>query len=163
MDYAIEDLDYGLYSGMNIMGKVPDICDRPIPFWQLVYHGITLYNPSSETVNHHIKNTASQLKFQEYGGRPAAYVYSKFLSGGNHWMGAEDLTCETEEKLEETARIIGNMYREYAALRYLQYEFMEKHEMVADNVFETTYSDGTVIRTDYNTGTWEVISGKENG
>lgn len=157
MDYAVEDLDYGLYSGMNLLGEVPAVCDRPIPFVQLVYHGIMLYNPSSETVNHTIKSRASQLKFHEYGGRPAGYIHSRFLSSGNHWMGVDDLTCETEEKLEESAKILGEMYREYAAMRHLQYAFMEKHEMVADNVFETTYSDGTVIRTDYNTETWEMI------
>lgn len=27
---------------------------------------------------------------------------------------------------------------------------MEKHEEVAENVFEVTYSNGTVVRVDYN-------------
>ncbi len=161
MDYAVEDLDFALYCGMNLMGETPAICDRRIPFWQLVYHGIVMYNPSSETVNYPVKSKANQLRFLEYGGRPAAYIHSKFLSSGNHWMGVDDITCATEEELQAACDAIAQMYREYMPLQHLQYEFMEKHEKVGENVFETTYSDGTVIRVDYDKETYEVISEKK--
>ena len=37
----------------------------------------------------------------------------------------------------------------YAKLNYLQYLFMEKHECLADDVFCTTWSDGSRLVTNY--------------
>ena len=38
-----------------------------IPFFALVYHGIILYNPSTDTVNFPIKDKKQMLKLIEYG------------------------------------------------------------------------------------------------
>ena len=45
---------------------------------------------------------------------------------------------------------IKHMYDYYKKLSYLQLEFMEDHREISDGVFETRYSDGTSIITDYN-------------
>ena len=41
-------------------------------------------------------------------------------------------------------------------MQYLQYEYMEKHEEVEPNVFEVTYSDGSVVTVDYNKKTYRL-------
>lgn len=157
-DFSIENLDYALYTSYNVLGKQPDICDDVIPFWQLIFHGIVLYNPCTESVNFCVKPEENHLKFIEYGGRPLAYYYSKYVgeNGCGNWMGEEDLLCDTKEQLVDSVSRIKQMQEEYEKLCYLQYEFMERHEEVSPKVFEVEYSDGTVIIVDYNTNRYEV-------
>ena len=47
-------------------------------------------------------------------------------------------------------------YDEYEKYKHLQYEFMENHEKLAEGVYRTTYSDGTVFTVDYNRETYTV-------
>lgn len=47
---------------------------------------------------------------------------------------------------------------EYDRLKYLQYEFMENHEKLIEDVYRVTYSDGTIITVDYKEGTYSVES-----
>ena len=45
----------------------------------------------------------------EYGGRPAIYVYKKFMDkkrGGFEFLGKENPVCDTDDDLKETAEII---------------------------------------------------------
>lgn len=150
-DFASENLDFALYSHIGLFGKAPDICDKTVPFWQIVYHGIILYNPITESVNYSVKDKKTKLKFIEYGGRPVAYIYSKFVENENeNWMGVDDLTCATDEELENAVEQIGKMYDEYKNICDLQYEFIENHKEICENVFEVTYSDGSKITVDYN-------------
>ncbi len=158
-DFAAKDLDYVLYTSFNLIDGKPKLCDEIIPFWQLVYHGIILSNPGTETVNYVVKKDVNKLKFLEFGGRPIAYVYSKFLANHDYevdWMGSEDLTCNTDAETERSINAIKKMYDEYTVLSRLQYEFMESHNKISDGIYETTYSDGTVIIVDYNNGTYSV-------
>lgn len=157
-DFAIEELDYALYTSYNVLGVQPDICDEAIPFWQLIFHGIVLYNPCTESVNYCVKPEVNHLKFIEYGGRPLAYYYSKYVgeNGCGNWMGEEDLLCDTPEQLTDSVARIKRMQEEYEVLCSLQYEFMDRHEEIASGVFEVEYSDGTVITVDYNAGKYTV-------
>lgn len=157
-DFSLEDLDYALYTSYNVLGKQPDICDEAIPFLQMIFHGIILYNPCTETVNYCVKPEVNHLKFIEYGGRPLAYYYSKYVGDGGcgNWMGEEDLRCDTQEQLVDSVARIKKMQDEYEKLSHLQYEFMVRHEEVSANVFEVEYSDGTVVTVDYNTNTYRV-------
>lgn len=131
--------------------KEIDLIDEYIPFWEIVFHGTVLYTPSACTVNAVFnRDKAAMLKLIEYGARPTLYYYSKFKSDGTDWIGDEDFTLNTPlqtEKSVKGARDTVDFYNQYS---YLQYEFIEKHEKVRENVFKTTYSDGTVITVDYN-------------
>lgn len=152
-DFAADLLDYVLYTSYNVLGKQPDIADEAIPFWQLIFHGIVLYNPCTETVNYCVKPEINHLKYIEYGGRPLAYYYSKYVDENPdlpNWMGDEDLTCKTDAELIDSVEKIKCMQEEYEKLSYLQYEFMERHEKVRPGVFEVEYSDGTIVTIDYN-------------
>ena len=177
-DHCIKNLDYGLYISFvdpahSVLaearqaqpetsdakqrpdrkyvpeGKLPPLCDRHVPYWELVYHGILLYNPYTATVNYTLKDPICRLKLVEFGGRPLFYFYQSFLSTGTSWMGNADLHCATDEELTQAVAAIKKGADEYETLKRLQTEFMENHERLAPNVFRTTYSDGTWIVTNY--------------
>lgn len=84
------------------------------------------------------------------GGRPAVYYYSKFVSNGKDWMGDTDFTVASPEKIQRDTNALKMQMDQYNELQYLQYEFMENHEKIADNVYQITYSDGSVVMVDYN-------------
>lgn len=148
-DFCCGNLDYALYVSFNGLTKKPPMVDRVVPFWQLVYHGIIMSNPFTETANYTIKDDAARLKLVEFGGRPMFYFHSKFLEGNKQWMGAEDLTCETDEALVAGVAKVREGSDEYSRLAHLQTEFMDRHEQIAPDVFRTVYSGGTQIVCNY--------------
>jgi len=158
IDYMNSDLDYIMYASF-INELDPEtkhtLFDDIIPFWQLVYHGIVLYNPNSHTVNFVLKDPKVHLRFIEFGGRPLMYLHSKFGERKN-WMGDIDLNCETEEQLIESVHVLKEAADEYEPLVYLQYEFMENHEKLEEGVYKTSYSDGTSTVVNYNTNSYFV-------
>jgi hypothetical protein len=149
-DFASEYLDYGLYVNWVAVDDV--MADKVIPFWQIAYHGIILYNSTPDTVNYPIKNLKNHLTVIEDGSRPSFYFYSKFLEGSNQddWLGKEDLVCDTDEQLKYSVSKIKEAYEEYKQLMCLQTEFIENHREISENVFEVTYSNKTKIKVDYN-------------
>jgi len=66
------------------------------------------------------------------------------------------LLSRNEEDLDRDVIALKDAHDEYEALKHLQYEFMENHEKIAENVYRTTYSDGTAITVDYNKETYTV-------
>lgn len=142
-DFAAENLDFALYVGFNLTAGLPPVADEIIPLWQLVYHGYILSNPSAETVNYIIKGSENRLRFHEFGGIPAFYINSKFVdTDGKNWMGDVDLFCATPEQQEETARQIKRQLDDCAPMAPRQLAFLDRHDFLANGVFQTTYSDG---------------------
>jgi hypothetical protein len=133
----------------------PALIDRHVPFWQLVYHGIVLSTPYTATTNYTIKDPQIQLKLIEFGGRPMFYFHSRFRDAGTHWMGNDDLSCATDDELVRSVALVKRGFDEFETLRHLQLEFMESHSPVADQVFKTTFSDGTSIVSNYGDADWE--------
>lgn len=157
MDYMNEYIDAALYIGVQskLTHEQNPLFDEGIPFWQLVYHGIVLSNPTSQTVNYPVKEEYQHLKFLEYGGRPVMYFYSKFGDLHN-WMGDDDLHCSTDAEIDSATDAIKKAYDEYEALKHLQYEFMDNHEKLGEGIYRTTFSDGTAITVDYNSETYSI-------
>ena len=155
-DFVAPYIDYGLYISFDQAGT--GICDKSIPFWQNVYHGTVLSNPYTFTVNSTFKGVENFLKMIEYGGRPTFYYYSAFMNNGSNWMGNTDCICDTEEQLKESVAKIKKGYEEYQKLSALHTAYMEKHEEVAEGVFEVTYSNGMVVRVDYNEKCYEILN-----
>lgn len=151
LDPLIADVDSVMYTTFhNDLTNEHPMIDEGIPFWQLVYHGIVLSNPTSKTVNYPLKSAKDRLRFIEYGGRPLMYLYSKFGSKKN-WMGDIDLRYGDDP--QEQAACLAALRaakEEFEPLQHLQYEFMENHEKIAEGVYRVTYSDGTKITVDYN-------------
>ncbi len=159
-DFTAKYLDYGLYVAWP--DEENPMVDKEIPLWETVYHGCILYNITTDTVNYTIKDVKNRLKLAEYGGRPSFYFYSKHLVGTEQddWLGREDMLCDTDEQLEYSVSKIKEAYDEYKKIAHLQREFIEKHEEVAENVYQTAFSNGEIIETDYNSGTYCVKCAK---
>lgn len=160
-EYLAPHVDFGLYA--SFARDRGFLCDRSIPFLELVFHGFLLYNAFSDTVNAPFKDRNVLLKAIEYGSRPTFYFYAAFMRNGNNWMGVEEPRCGTAEELRDSVAKIRQACEEFAPLVRLQTLFMERHEQVAEDVFEATYSDGTVLRVDYGKQTWSLreSAGKE--
>lgn len=144
-DFASKYLDYALYVAWSDLEN-NTLFDDEVPFWQLVYHGIILSNPSTVTVNYIIKGEKSRQKLIEYGGRPTFYIYSKFMNGGtiDDWLGSDDLICYTDEQLKYTVSKIKEAYDEYKKTSHLQLEYMVSHKKT-ENGIEVTYSNGEKV------------------
>ena len=163
VDHFAGSLDSVLYASFDSplkveKGEIParSLACRMIPMFQLVYNGIIVQNPYTETINYPLKDRYWQLKFLECGGRPAFYFYSQFRADGAHWMGMTDLTCATDEELSAAVAKVAEgcgMWRPFARL---QYEFMDGHEMLAPGVFMTTWSDGTRLVVNYGKEPFEL-------
>ena len=109
-------------------------------------------------MNSTFKEPENFLKMTEYGGRPTFYYYSAFMNNDSNWMGNTDCICDTEEQLKESVAKIKKGYEEYQKLSALHTAYMEKHEEVAEGVFEVTYSNGMVVRVDYNEKCYEILN-----
>ena len=158
-DFCAAEMDYVLYAIFTPDAPLPPICDEKIPLWFLVYHGILSYNPTCETVNSAIRtdDPDPELRMVEYGGRPFAYFYSKFLSSGVTWMGEQDCTAATDEEMRWCVSRIREQYDRYRELRDLQFEFMERHETLAENVALITYSGGSVLLVNRSDQTYDDV------
>ncbi len=144
LDFCMYGYFYQLDKGY--LAKKPMV-DRHVPLFQLVYHGIILSNPFTGTLNYPTKAPHKRLKFIEFGGRPLFVWYANFLSNTGNWMGKdkEDLTCATDDELRAGVAAIKRGYDEFERLSDLQFEFMDDHRLLADDVSLTAYSDGTRV------------------
>ena len=91
----------------------------------------------------------------ELGGRPLICYYANFAVGHN-WMGLEDFICDTDEQLENSVKWAKQMADDYDQLKEERYEFIVNHEELSENVFCTTYSNGTKVIVDYNNETYKI-------
>ena len=147
-DFIAPYIDYGLY--LDFDAKCGGICDELIPFWSIIYHGYVLCNPTTSTVNPGFKDARSRLKLLEYGGRPTYYFYSSFKSDGTNWMGTVDALADTDEQLRDSVKKIKKSEDIYTMLNSTVRATIEDHRNICENVYETEFSDGTVIKCDYN-------------
>ena len=168
-DHSLKNCDTTLYvsfldyknpkNGTKTCQK--ELSDKEVPFWQLVYHGIVMSNPYARTVNAILDDTGIDLlKVIEYGGRPQFYYYAHFVDDGTDWIGRNDFYCHTDDERRESAAKVKETMDIFGELTYLQYEFMEKHEQIADGVYAVTYSDGSIVTVDYNAKTYTLKKGE---
>ena len=144
-DHVAGNLDYINYVGRDIQnvrkGRAGALVQDVFPLWELVYHGIILYNSDRETQNHTrgkclykleksgdprwmegdgVEDPYAALKIVEFGGRPIFYTY----------------------KFADVPRI-RKAWDEFVPLRHLQREPMAAHREIAPRVFETLYGNGS--------------------
>ena len=145
MDFALKELDYGLYVSFGDgFGKanIP-VTDTLVPFFELTYHGILLYNPTSPTVNYPIKTPADKLTFRMRGGRPSFYFHSKFRYGEPNWMGDVDFVSTDNASMNHAVSLITASMKEYEALQDLQLVYMRDYQVLENGIEVATYCDGT--------------------
>lgn len=147
-DHACGVLDFGLYSGFGVFENNVPLFGQSVPFWQLVYHGIVLSNPSSETVNFPVKEPIERLHFYEFGGRPAIYYYSNF-HGTSSWMGKNDFTMDTPRQLRGSVQKIKALCSEYSRYSHLQMQFMQQHDLLTPTLHRVQYESGETLYLNY--------------
>lgn len=150
-DHVAANIDYINYIDRDIKrmdeGKLP-FATGVYPLWELVYHGIILYNSDRATQNHTrgkclykiersgdprwmegdgIVDPKISLKIVEFGGRPIFYTY----------------------KFADVPRI-KRAWDEFVPVRHLQTEMMCDHRQVGENLFLTAYADGSKTICNYN-------------
>ena len=144
-DHVAGNIDYINYVERDLKllheGKHNKLVSGVYPLWELVYHGIILYNSDRLTQNHTrgkclykleksgdprwmegdgVEDPYVALKIVEFGGRPIFYTY----------------------KFADVPRI-RKAWDEFVPVRHLQRELMESHREIAPDVFETRYADGS--------------------
>ena len=151
-DHVAGNIDYINYIERDIKllweGRQNGLAAGVYPLWELVYHGIILYNPDRATQNHTrgkclykieksgdprwmegdgIVDPKVSLKIVEFGGRPIFYTY----------------------KFADVPRI-KRAWDEFKPVRHLQKYEMVSHNEISPNVFSVKYEDGSVIVCNYN-------------
>lgn len=150
MDWAVGELDYSLYNSFrSYKKKAEGMQDQLIPMWELIYHGILLYNPTAETVNYSIKTADEAVTLALYGGKPSFYFYSKFKDDGGNWMGQTDMMCDDDEQMRESVAKVKQAVDEYRKLQHLQTVYMRSYEERKDGLRIVTYENGTRIAGNY--------------
>lgn len=150
-DFSIPELDFGLYVSFGAsFGMVPPFGGNFIPFFELVYHGIILYNPMSPTVNYTIKSARDRLVFFLRGGRPSFYIYSRFKGDGSDWMGTVDLEVDSNESLDRATDAIAKGEAEYKEFADRQLIYMKDYVITGDGVEAAIYEDGVTIAGNFS-------------
>lgn len=158
-DHAMPVVDYALYISFSDPWGAPEnpMIDRGIPLWEIVCHGIALYNPYTCTVNPTIKSVKTQMLALEYGTRPTFYYYSRFKTDPKtNWMGDVDLECANEKELHDGVLRMKECYDDFRKLAYLQELFIVRHEC-ENGISRMEYSNGSVIITDVTTSEQSLV------
>ena len=151
LDFTASAMDRVLYVDCD---KWLPLLKRPyvdtcIPLYEAVYHGVLLYNLSTEVVNSQ-PGEDSYLRTVEYGALPLAYFYGHFvLETNKNWLGQRDYRYDSAAGLKQTVADLRRVYDDVERLKHLQMEFLEGHRQVADNIFETTYGNGQRVLVNY--------------
>ena len=152
-DFSLKNLCYALYTsfGNGFFGDPIPFQDRVLPFYELIIHGLILYNPLSPTINYTIKSPADKLDLIMRGGKPSMYFYSKFRTGGEtNWMGNDDLTCHNADDLTSSVKNIKLALDEYAPLSDNQFAFMTEYRFITETLHKAVYDNGTEIIGNYS-------------
>ncbi len=150
MDFAIGELDFGLYVtfGNGFGSTDVPVADRTLPFFELLYHGILLYNPASPTVNYPIKAPQDRVHAYLRGGRPTFYFFSRFREDGHaNWMGEDDLITTTDADLKAAVAAVKGALKDYTENGFdsLQTVFLKDYRILESQLEIATYENGTTV------------------
>jgi hypothetical protein len=126
--------------------------DETVPFYPIVVHGFVPYTFNEGNYRNNVQ--AEFLKEIEYGALPSyflTYDESRKLkyADWNTWS----------SQYAKWADRISVEYAEFDKLAKVYSQKIVGHEKVSDNVFATTYEDGTRVVVDYNKETFAVEGG----
>lgn len=161
LDFAAPTLDRLLYVDCDKwlpLMKRPYV-DACVPLYETVYHGIMVYNLSTDNVNSQPGEPA-YLKNIEYGAMPLAYFYGHFLlDASKNWLGKRDYRYDDAAGLKEIVGALRRVHDDIERLRHLQMEFLDGHRRVAEDIFEATYGNGQRVVVNYREEPFPMSSG----
>ncbi len=137
-DFVAGSFDYAL--NVAWADTKDAIFERMIPFWELVYHGIILSNPTKDTINLCLRDENTKRLAYEFGFRPTFYINHRFCD--NIGTDETDLLVYSDEQLKKTVSRIKELYDKFVPIRHLQKEFMNKHTVLPTGEAEIIYSNG---------------------
>lgn len=151
-DFVADILDFALYVSMNSNFSFDRLKDDYFPVWHIAYNGYIFSCPFSQSVNYPVKAPEFAMKIQEYGCHPTFYFYSAHRDDSQNWIGSatRDLFCGTDVELDASVKAIKQGYDYLQQYGYIQYLTMDDHCKLADKVYRTTFSDGTVTICNYS-------------
>ena len=157
-DWAMPELDR-TYMVLNCIDVPYECVDELIPFYQLVYHGIIIYNNFREGVNA-FPGEKLYLMNVALGGLPLIYFHHIFHPDWNAASGwAKDLTLETPEKLTRDVAQIKRMSDDVVKLEKLRYIAISDFIQHSETLSQTIYENGTSVWVNYSEKTVETPAG----
>lgn len=137
--YADEIVDMPM-SGSNTL-----LADRSVPFMQIVLHGHVQY--AGNALNLADNWTNSILKSAEYGANLHFTLSAKNTRELKETVYSNYFTIDFDTWKED----VTTLYNKFnAVFKNLQDKEITDHGEYADNVYVTTYSDGTKVAVNYN-------------
>lgn len=154
IDLIADSIDFALYCGSNKFYKQAlEMTHKIIPLWELVYHGAVMACPAYELINVGLTDQKLHLKFVEFGGRPAMYIHSRFVSPDSkehgEVMNDDDLRLDTKENFDRTVEVLKETVDFYEPLKKLQTQKLIEHKYITDELVRITYENGTKIYVNY--------------
>jgi hypothetical protein len=121
-----------------------DLFDERIPFYQIVAHGLVLYN--DEPFNLHNDGGRTFLHQVEYGAIPHFVLTREDSALLTRTFAAEHWSTQYDFWRDEIIR----QYQAMERLAPLVDQFIVAHACLAEGVYQTTYEDGTRVVVNYN-------------
>ncbi|MBN1552308.1 hypothetical protein JW979_12620, partial [bacterium] len=132
--------------------------DEIVPFYQLVYHGLLIYNNCRGVINA-LPGEEEYLTNLAWGGMPLIYFHQLFDPG--HFAAqkktdnkkiswSKDITFDTPEKLTKDVAIIKKISDDVEKLSVVRYAFMENFIRHSKTLTETIYNNGYSVWVNYS-------------
>ncbi len=164
-DFAAGVLDRVLYIESPLAGLMSrPYVDESVPLYEMVFHGILLYNVTGESINA-LPGSALYLRNLAFGGMPYFYFYRHFatknyLPGTNTPVQGKFATSDyTLDRLpEEVAGMKHSVNELIGTLGHLQRCFMTEFVRYSEYVTRTDYSNEESVFVNTGDSEWS-----ENG
>lgn len=125
------------------------VVDKVIPFVQIAYHGVFLYNHMQISVNGE-NHRRRFLEDVEYGAMPSTETTFREGSPACIIKGWPDY--------QKWMPVVQEYYRTLCQkMGHLAFEFIDDHKEISPGIFETIYTDGTKITVDYRKGRFKIF------
>ncbi|HHV51468.1 MAG TPA: hypothetical protein GXX54_07170 [Clostridiales bacterium] len=122
-----------------------DMVDRPVPFYQIVYHGYVQYSGSPLNLSYDF--TADMLRLIEYGGSPYYQVMagkSSSIMGTDYSYLCSNTYDNWKDKIKETYSKINQVLAPSIG------QTIVDHKKIQDDVFMTKYENGYKVYVNYS-------------
>lgn len=148
-DHIAPVLDNALYVSTYPVYSVrkTKLVDGEIPLWQIAYNGIIMSQPFWSTVDASYPHASKPVPEEEMTG-PNQYLYTpenrilKLVEYGGRPM----FYFQNYETIEPMKRV----YDLWQPLKHLIFEFIDRHDKLADGVFRTRWENGEEIVVNYS-------------
>ena len=145
-DWAFSNLGAGNFQGDEVPNTLWNGCYNLINRANVAIERINKITGADETVK---ENGLGEVYFNK------AFAYFLLVRAYGE-IPLFDKSIDEGASYNQPRRSIKEAYDEYKEYAYLQTEFIEKHEEIRPGVFEITYSNGDVVRADYNRKTFSL-------